>query len=47
MAEDTTVNIDLKRGRERGELDKIITQMTVSVEDTEEDDLLSLMDKAT
>ena len=46
MAEDTTVNIDLKRGRERGELDKIINQMTVSMDDTEEEDLLSLMDKA-
>lgn len=45
-AEDTTVNIDLKSGRTRGELDKIINEMTVSVDETEEDDLLSLMDKA-
>ena len=45
-AEDTTVKIDLKSGRQRGELDKIISEMTVSVDESEEDDLLSLMDKA-
>ena len=45
-AEDTTVNIDLKSRRQRGELDKIINQMTVSIDESEEDDLLSLMDKA-
>ena len=45
-AEDTTVKIDLKSGRPRGELDKIISEMTVIVDESEEDDLLSLMDKA-
>ena len=45
-AEDTTVKIDLKYGRQRVELEKIINEMTVSVDESEEDDLLSLMDKA-
>ena len=43
---DSTVKIDLKSNRERGEIDKIIKEMTVSVDETEDDDLLSLMDKA-
>ena len=43
---DSTVKIDLKSNRDRGEIDNIIKEMTVSVEETEDDDLLSLMDKA-
>ena len=44
--EDATVNIDLKIRTQRGELDEIIKEMTVNVEETEDDDILSLMDKA-
>ena len=40
------VSIDLKSGRRRGDLDKIISEMTVEAGDEEEDDLLALMDKA-
>ena len=45
-ATDRTLNIDLKTGRGRGELERIITEMTVEAEEAEEEDLLALMDKA-
>ena len=45
-SEDRTVRIDLKTGRGRGELERIITEMTVEEQEGEEEDLLALMDKA-
>ena len=45
-SEDRTVRIDLKTGRGRGELERIITEMTVEEQEGEEEDLLDLMDKA-
>ena len=45
-ADDQTLSIDLKTGRSRGELDRIISEMTVDEADEEEEDLLALMDKA-
>ena len=44
--EDLTVNININSTRTRGDLEKIITEMTVTPEDKDEDDLLALMDKA-
>ena len=44
--EDLTVNISINSGRRRDDLEKIISEMTVTSEDREEDDLLALMDKA-
>ena len=41
-----TLEIDLKCGRGRGDLERIITEMTVSEEEGEEEDLLALMDQA-
>ena len=41
-----TVNIDLAAGRDRGQLEKIINEMTVGEEEQQEEDLLALMDKA-
>jgi hypothetical protein len=46
LAKDPTLRIDLKSGRSRGELDRIISEMSVAEEDGEEEDLLALMDKA-
>ena len=40
------LNIDLETSRKRGNIDKIINEMTITQEESEEDDLLSLMDKA-
>ena len=45
-ADGQTLSIDLKTGRNRGELDRIISEMTVDEEDEEEEDILALMDKA-
>ena len=45
-ADDLTVNISINSGRRRDDLEKIISEMTVTSEDREEDDLLALMDKA-
>ena len=45
--EDTTLSIDLKTGRSRGELDRIISEMTVEEAAEEDEDILALMDKAT
>ena len=42
----TAVNIDLHSSRKRGDIDKIITEMTITQEESEEDDLLALMDQA-
>ena len=42
----TSVNIDLHSSRKRGDIDKIITEMTITQEESEEDDLLALMDQA-
>ena len=44
--DDLTVNISINSGRRRDDLEKIISEMTVTSEDREEDDLLALMDKA-
>ena len=44
--DDLTVNISINSGRRRDDLEKIISEMTVTSEDKEEDDLLALMDKA-
>ena len=44
---DKTLSIDLKTGRSRGELDRIISEMTVEEAAEEEEDILALMDKAT
>ena len=45
-ADGQTLSIDLKTGRSRGELDRIISEMTVDEADEEEEDILALMDKA-
>ena len=45
--EDKTLSIDLKTGRSRGELDRIISEMTVEEAAEEDEDILALMDKAT
>ena len=45
--EDKTLSIDLKTGRSRGELDRIISEMTVDEAAEEDEDILALMDKAT
>ena len=45
--EDKTLSIDLKMGRSRGELDRIISEMTVEEAAEEDEDILALMDKAT
>ena len=45
--EDKTLSIDLKTGRSRGELDRIISEMTVEEVAEENEDILALMDKAT
>ena len=45
-ADGQTLSIDLKTGRNRGELDRIISEMTVDEEEEEEEDILALMDKA-
>ena len=45
--EDKTLSIDLKTGRSRGELDRIISEMTVGEAAEEDEDILALMDKAT
>ena len=45
-ADGQTLSIDLKTGRSRGELDRIISEMTVDEAEEEEEDILSLMDKA-
>ena len=42
----TAVSIDLHSSRKRGDIDKIITEMTITQEESEEDDLLALMDQA-
>ena len=44
--EDSTLNINVNSSRTREDLNKIISEMTVSSEEKDEDDLLSLMDKA-
>ena len=44
--DDLTVNISINSSRRRDDLEKIISEMTVTSEDREEDDLLALMDKA-
>ena len=44
--EDNTVNISLNSSRTRQDLEKIISEMTVSQDNGDEDDLLALMDKA-
>ena len=44
--EDTTLNIDVNSSRTRDDLNKIISEMTVSSEEKDDDDLLALMDKA-
>ena len=44
--EDLTVNISINSGRQRDDLEKIISEMTVTPEEREEEDLLALMDKA-
>ena len=44
--EDTTVNISLNSSKTRQDLEKIISEMTVTQDNGDEDDLLSLMDKA-
>ena len=41
------MSIDLKTGRSRGELDRIISEMTVEEAAEEDEDILALMDKAT
>ena len=46
LPDDLTVNISINSGRRRDDLEKIISEMTVTSEDREEDDLLALMDKA-
>ena len=45
--EDKTLSFDLKTGRSRGELDRIISEMTVEEAAEEDEDILALMDKAT
>ena len=45
-AHNPTLSIDLKTGRSRGELEKIISEMTVDEAEEEEEDILALMDKA-
>ena len=42
----TAVSIDLHSSRKRGDIDKIITEMTITQEESEDDDLLALMDQA-
>ena len=42
----TAVNIDLHSPRKRGDIEKIITEMTITQAESEEDDLLALMDQA-
>lgn len=42
----SAVNIDLQSSRKRGDIDKIISEMTIPREESEEEDLLALMDKA-
>ena len=46
LDESKHVSIDLKSGRTRGDLEKIIDEMTVDVKEEEDEDLLALMDKA-
>lgn len=46
LSQHNLVNIDLKTNRDRGDLEKVIHEMTVEVEEQEDDDLLALMDKA-
>ena len=45
-AHNPTLSIDLKTGRSRGDLEKIISEMTVDEAEEEEEDILALMDKA-
>ena len=40
------MSIDVKASRGRGDLERIINEMTVEDTEQEEDDLLALMDKA-
>ena len=42
----TAVSIDLHSSRKRGDIEKIITEMTITQAESEEDDLLALMDQA-
>ena len=44
--EDSTLNIDVNSSRTREDLNKIISEMTVSSEEKDDDDLLALMDQA-
>ena len=43
----TAVSIDLHSSRKRGDIDKIITEMTITQEESEDaEDMLALMDQA-
>ena len=42
----TAVSIDLHSSRKRGDIEKIIKEMTITQAESEEDDLLALMDQA-
>ena len=44
---DTTLNISLNSSQTRHDLEKIISEMTVTEDNDEDDDLLALMDQAT
>ena len=44
---DNTLNISLNSSQTRHDLEKIISEMTVTEDNDEDDDLLALMDQAT
>ena len=44
---DNTLNISLNSSQTRHDLEKIISEMTVTEDNAEDDDLLALMDQAT
>lgn len=47
QALDFSLSIDVQSSRKRGDIDKIITEMTITRDEEDEEDLLALMDKAT